>query len=83
LTGNDSGHRAAGKLCEHILDGRPHFLIKRLLKSQGKGVKRVGSHCCLVKNFPLTPGFGRVRTVREHKKPFKRFFFVAFRVHRV
>jgi hypothetical protein len=28
---------------------------------------------CFVKNFSLTPGFSRVRRVREERKPFKRF----------
>jgi hypothetical protein len=38
---------------------------------------------CFVENFSLTPGFSRVRKVREEKKPFKRFFLGAFEVHRV
>jgi hypothetical protein len=29
--------------------------------------------CCFVENFSLTPGFSRVRRVREERKPFKRF----------
>jgi hypothetical protein len=31
------------------------------------------SRKCLVENFSLTPGFSRVRKVREERKPFKRF----------
>jgi hypothetical protein len=42
---------------------------------------RLGS--CSVEIFSLTPGSSRVRKVCEEKKPFKRFFFGAFVVHRV
>jgi hypothetical protein len=41
------------------------------------------SRLCFVEIFSLTPGFSRVRKVCEEKKPFKRFFFGAFVVHRV
>jgi hypothetical protein len=38
---------------------------------------------CFVENFSLTPGFSRVRKVREGKNRLNGFFPGAFMVHRV